>query len=685
MCLNSATERSSHPVATGSGNDRVGEMLCSPRLFVRQQTLAKISLRTGKLSFTIWLFTMKGNGRVPDLKEIEVLIANVLNEDAALAERHRAFGQIVARFQDLAFGYAYAILNDFFLAEDAAQEAFFVTWQKLDQLKDPRAFPGWFKRVVFSECNRLIRGKRLQVMPLETELNGRANGHDPQAEVEQDELTEQVGAAIRALPDHERQVTTLFYIGGYSQQEIADFLGLQVTTVGKRLFSARRRLKVRLIGMFEDDLKRRRPSRHGAFVDRVQARLRPFMEQDWHLVTSIADGIKLDCREDRESWLRQRQQFDESRYIRRHYVGEHAESGQILGYGSVEQSIFLPNYRLELVVAPEYLRRGVGDLLLDRLMNDLREVNAITVWHRNDARLTDTLDFLKDRGFAETTVVWDLRLPVAELDAQAPPFQAGREIAQGISISTFAEERDRDRESLRKLCDLLNHAMADEPGNQPFAPVPLETVARWCGQRSFLPDACFIARQGERYIGVTTCSLHDDLPGSIRHGFTGVAREYRRQGIATALKRQAIAYARRHGYPLIRAFNHHRNLPILALNEKLGFARHASQVTLEKWLKEVQAVDHSVYDAYVGQYAFDRRELEKYGLPTDLTVAIKRVETRLISEIRDMQDELLPESETRFFIKMHYGEVEFQRNKQGRVARLIYRESDKEMHAEKIA
>jgi DNA-directed RNA polymerase specialized sigma24 family protein len=34
-----------------------------------------------------------------------------------------AYGEIVRRFQDMAYGYAYSILGDFHLAEDAAQEA----------------------------------------------------------------------------------------------------------------------------------------------------------------------------------------------------------------------------------------------------------------------------------------------------------------------------------------------------------------------------------------------------------------------------------------------------------------------------------------------------------------------------------------------------------------------------------
>jgi RNA polymerase sigma factor (sigma-70 family) len=618
------------------------------------------------------------------LKKIDALIANVLDGTAEVADRHRAFGEIVARFQDMAWGYAYAILKDHYLAEDVAQEAFIVAWQRLDQLKETKAFPGWFKKILFSECHRLTRGKRLLVTPLESSLTLPSSSPDPQAIAEKIELSEKVFAAIQALPDSERVVTTLFYIDEYSQTDISDFLGLQVTTVAKRLFSARRRLKQGLIGLLKKDLKQHRPSRHEAFASQVQASIRPFTEPDWEMLISMAYGIGDDFCGDKDHRIPKRKQFDESRLIRRQYVGQHAGTGNLLGYGAIEQTIFLPKYRLFFVVASEHLQSGVGDLLLDQLMKDLHEVNAIAVWHRNDARHTDTLNFLKGHGFVETQVVWELTLPVANFDFESFQFKAEQVAARGISIVTYAEARDGDPECLPKLQALLNSVMADEVGGQPFAPVPVETVARWFSRRNLLADACFIARDGEHYIGITSLSLLDEQDGDLTQGFTGILQAYRRQGIATALKLRAIDYARQRGYPLIRAFNHHRNLPMIAFNETLGFRRHSSQTTLEKCLKEVKSIDPSVYDTYVGRYAFDSRTLEKYRLPANLTVTVKTIGAKLISEIRDMQDELFPESESRFFIKMHYGEVKFIRNEQDRVTGLIYRESGKEMTAAKI-
>jgi DNA-directed RNA polymerase specialized sigma24 family protein len=48
-----------------------------------------------------------------------------------------AFDVLVRRFQDMAVGYAYALLGDLHLAEDAAQEAFVGAYRNLGQLRAP--------------------------------------------------------------------------------------------------------------------------------------------------------------------------------------------------------------------------------------------------------------------------------------------------------------------------------------------------------------------------------------------------------------------------------------------------------------------------------------------------------------------------------------------------------------------
>jgi RNA polymerase sigma factor (sigma-70 family) len=230
---------------------------------------------------------------VPDL---EHLIATVTTAEAAVKEKHRAFGEIVRRYQDLAYGYAYAILGDFQLAEDAAQEAFLAAWRHLDQLRRPEAFPGWFKRIVLTQCSRLTRGKELDLVPLDAALELSAPGPDPHRAAEQRELRERVAVAIQSLPESERLATTLFYMGDYSQPEIAAFLEVPVTTVKKRLWSARQKLRQKMLEFVKDTLRERRPSRDERFaatiaiyneaLEALVARLK----QDRYVVAAILYG-----------------------------------------------------------------------------------------------------------------------------------------------------------------------------------------------------------------------------------------------------------------------------------------------------------------------------------------------------------------------------------------------------------
>ncbi len=176
------------------------------------------------------------------MSEISQLIARAATERSARVDKQSAFAEIVRRFQDMAFGCAFAVLGDFHLAEDAAQEAFLSAWRNLDQLRQPDAFPGWFKRIVLTQCNRLTRGKRLDVISLDAITELPTNEGDPFLAYEQLERQIRVYAAIQALPEHERMVVALFYVGDYSQNEISDFLEVPITTVKKRLFDARKKL-----------------------------------------------------------------------------------------------------------------------------------------------------------------------------------------------------------------------------------------------------------------------------------------------------------------------------------------------------------------------------------------------------------------------------------------------------------
>lgn len=197
------------------------------------------------------------------MEQLTALVERTLADDA------EAFAEIVRRFQDMAVGYSYSLLHDRQLAEDASQEAFLESYLCLRQLREPEAFPGWFRRILFKQCDRFTRAGRLTTVPLE---NGTGVSSDELSQAdtfEQNEIKNQVWTAIDALPESERTPVVLFYLSGYSQREVGEFLDLPVTSVKKRLFSARQRLREMLFDIVVDTLREGRPSRDETFLVRV--------------------------------------------------------------------------------------------------------------------------------------------------------------------------------------------------------------------------------------------------------------------------------------------------------------------------------------------------------------------------------------------------------------------------------
>jgi len=201
---------------------------------------------------------------------LEIIVTRARDGDA------EAFGILVRRFQDMAVGYSYSILHDFQLAEDAAQEAFFEAYRTLSKLREPAAFAGWFRRIVFKQCDRITRRRVVATVPLDTAPDPiHAAAVVSGFSRTEDERKAEVFEAVRQLPEHERSAMTLFYIGGYSMDEVATFLEVPVSTVKGRLHSARERLRTMLLDTVADDLRARRPSRNESFattvVDLLQA------------------------------------------------------------------------------------------------------------------------------------------------------------------------------------------------------------------------------------------------------------------------------------------------------------------------------------------------------------------------------------------------------------------------------
>jgi len=210
-----------------------------------------------------------------DVEELEALVIRAQSGD------WRAYEPIVQRFQDMAVGYGYSVLGDIQLAEDAAQEAFINAYCDLPALRDPAAFPGWFRRIVFKHIDRIRRRKQADLVPLDQMPEIISREPSPAEVVEKREMQNRVFEAIETLPEHQRVVVTLFYISEYSQREISSFLEIPVSTVKTRLHGARKRLKERMmINVIQDALPKQRPSRNAVFTEKVMSLFEATAEGD---------------------------------------------------------------------------------------------------------------------------------------------------------------------------------------------------------------------------------------------------------------------------------------------------------------------------------------------------------------------------------------------------------------------
>jgi RNA polymerase sigma factor (sigma-70 family) len=166
-----------------------------------------------------------------------------------------AFAEVTRRLQHMAFGYALSFVRDFHAAEDVVQEAFVAAWDALPTLAEPAAFAAWLRTIVRHQAHRALRRRQLQVVPLAAAERVPADAVPADRQLERHERAETVLAAMGELPRALREVVALFYVHDCSQQDIATFLGLPVTTVNNRLHAGRVQLKKRMVTMMKDTLR----------------------------------------------------------------------------------------------------------------------------------------------------------------------------------------------------------------------------------------------------------------------------------------------------------------------------------------------------------------------------------------------------------------------------------------------
>jgi RNA polymerase sigma factor (sigma-70 family) len=171
----------------------------------------------------------------------EALVALVARGDeTALAALYDRVGRV-------AYGIAYRILRDDRLAEDAVQEGFLAVWRSAAAFRPERAKAStWIVTLVHRKSVDIVRREqRRRAEPLEATALKEAV--DPGGSAEDEAWLaferDRVQAALRMLPDAQREMLELAYYGGYSQSELAARLGVPLGTIKSRMFAGLARLR----------------------------------------------------------------------------------------------------------------------------------------------------------------------------------------------------------------------------------------------------------------------------------------------------------------------------------------------------------------------------------------------------------------------------------------------------------
>jgi GNAT superfamily N-acetyltransferase len=222
-------------------------------------------------------------------------------------------------------------------------------------------------------------------------------------------------------------------------------------------------------------------------------------------------------------------------------------------------------------VLPEHRRGGVGTALYRAASAWAGGRDASELESQVRADDPDSLAWAERRGFRETSRNSMMVLDLADVEpppADPPP---------GIEIVPWAGRPDL----AAGMYEVAREAVADIPGNEDDEIGDFQTWLRrdmqGVGDR---PEATFVALEGSRVVGFAKFSIGGDENERAFHDLTGVLRAWRGRGIAAALKRTQIAWAKEQGFARLATFNEERNEPIRRLNARHGYRLEPGSIVL---------------------------------------------------------------------------------------------------------
>ena len=241
---------------------------------------------------------------------------------------------------------------------------------------------------------------------------------------------------------------------------------------------------------------------------------------------------------------------------------------------------------IKIDVHPENQGQGIGTFCYDFLLKELEPLSPIKISAHVYEPHTHSVRFLENRGFLNTFKEQESSLDLTAYDPKLYEDKLYSVLQQGFRIITLSQFRKEDDMADYKAWELERDVGPDMPWTDPIT-VPEYNIYKQTviAHPKFNPDSWFIALDGCQVAGLNHL-WKNEIDRGINTGLTAVRREYRRKGIATALKHTNLLWAKNQGYEWIRTDNAAVNEAMLSINIQVGFKFIPGWFLFEKLLRK---------------------------------------------------------------------------------------------------